>query len=82
MIPARLEDETGEISVTFFDRLAEQLIEMDKESVISTVEDGFGIEEKIQDLTNLTIEIIANVAFDDYSEENKLNPKKILNKYY
>ena len=82
MIPARLEDETGEISVTFFDRLAEQLIEMDKESVISIVEDGNGIEDKLEDLTNLTIEIIANVAFDDYSEENKLNPKKILNKYY
>jgi replication factor A1 len=82
MIPLRIEDETGEISVTFFDRLAEELIEMDKENVISIIEDGNGIEDKLEDLIGVTIEIIANVTFDEYNEENKLNPKKILSKYY
>ncbi|MDO5831565.1 MAG: OB-fold nucleic acid binding domain-containing protein [Methanobrevibacter sp.] len=82
MIPTRIEDETGDISVTFFDNLAEELIGMKKEEIIDLVEDGYGIEEKLQDLNGLTVEIIANVSFDDYNEENRLNPKRILSKYY
>ena len=82
MIPTRIEDETGEIQVTFFDNLAEELIGMKKEEIIDLVDDGYGIEEKLQDLNGLTVEIIANVSFDDYNEENRLNPKRILSKYY
>ena len=41
-----------------------------------------GIEDKLEELNGQTIEIIANVSFDDYNEENRLNPKKILSKYY
>ena len=78
MIPTRISDDTGDISVTFFDNLAEQLIGMKKEDIISDLEEGLGIEEKIEDLVGTTIEIIANVSFDEYREENKLNPKKIL----
>ena len=37
---------------------------------------------KIEDLNGQTIEIIANVSFDEYNEENRLNPKKILSKYF
>ena len=82
MIPTRIEDDTGEIQATFFDNLAEDLIGMKKEEVISLIEDGYGIEDKIQDLVGLTVEIIANVSFDDYNEESRLNPKKIISKYY
>ena len=82
MIPTRIEDDTGEIQATFFDKLAEELVGMKKEEVISLIEDGYGIEDKLQDLQNLTVEIIANVSFDDYNEESRLNPKKILSKYY
>ena len=82
MIPTRIADDTGSISVTFFDRLAEELIGMKKEEVISLVDDGYGIEGKLEDLNGQTIEIIANVSFNEYSEENRLNPKKILSKYY
>jgi replication factor A1 len=82
MIPTRVEDETGEISVTFFDKLAEELIGMDKQEVISLIDDGFGIDEKLQDLEGVTIEIIANVSFNEYTEENRLNPKRILKKYF
>ncbi|MBQ2352986.1 MAG: replication protein A [Methanobrevibacter sp.] len=82
MIPTRIEDETGDISVTFFGKLAEELIGMDQEKIVSLVEDGYGIEDKLQDLVGVTIEIIANVSFDDYREENRLNPKKLLKKYY
>ncbi|MBE6501153.1 MAG: replication protein A [Methanobrevibacter thaueri] len=83
MIPTRVEDDTGEIPVTFFGNLAEELIDMSQEEVISIIEDeGYGIEDKIEDLVNMTIEIIANVSFNEYSEEFRLNPKKLLKKYY
>ena len=82
MVPTRIEDDTGDIQVTFFDKLAEELIGMKKEEIVSLVEDGYGIEDKLQDLSGLTIEIIADVSFDEYNEENRLRPKKILNKYF
>ena len=82
MVPTRIEDETGEIQATFFDKFAEELIQMKKEDVINYVEDGLGIEDKLQDLNGMTVEIIANVSFDLYNEESRLNPKKIISKYY
>lgn len=82
MIPTRIQDDTGEIQVTFFDNLAEELIGMKKEEILSLIDDGYGIEDKLEDLNGITVEIIANVSFDDYNEENRLNPKKILSKYY
>ncbi|WP_407413263.1 OB-fold nucleic acid binding domain-containing protein [Methanobrevibacter sp.] len=82
MIPTRIEDDTGEIQVTFFDNLAEELIGMKKEEVISLIDDGYGIEDKLQDLEGVTVEIIANVSFDEYNEENRLSPKRIISKYY
>ena len=82
MIPARVEDETGDISVTFFDKLAEELIGMKKEDIISNLNEGLGIEDKLEDLVGCTVELIANVSFDEYNEENRLNPKKILKKYF
>jgi len=81
MIPTTIEDETGAIQATFFDNLAEELIGMNKEEVIALLDDGYGIEDKIEDLVGYTIEIIANVSFDEYNETNRLNPKKILKKY-
>jgi replication factor A1 len=85
MIPARLEDDTGEISITFFDNLAEELLEMKKEEIIDITDNGSelgAMEGKIDDLNGLTVEVITNVSFDDYNEEIRLNPKKILSKYY
>ncbi|WP_405294879.1 OB-fold nucleic acid binding domain-containing protein [Methanobrevibacter sp.] len=82
MIPTTIEDETGDIQATFFDNLAEELIGMEKEKIISLMDDGYGIEDKLEDLVGLTIEIIANVNFDEYNETNRLNPKKLLKKYF
>ena len=82
MVHTTLEDETGEIQASFFDKLAEQLIDMKTEDVVSTINDGYGIEDKIEDLTGCTVEFIANVTFDEYNETNKLSPKKFLKKYF
>jgi replication factor A1 len=81
MIPTKIADDTGEIQATFFDNLAEELLGMKKEEVISLMEDGWGIEDKLEDLVGYTIEIIANVSFDQFNETNRLNPKKLLKKY-
>lgn len=82
MIPTKIEDETGEIQATFFGKLAEELIEMKTEDIVEIDDDGYGIEDKLQDLNGLTVEIIANVSFDLYSEHSRLNPKKLISKYY
>ena len=78
MLPVTLADETGEIQATFFDKLAEEIIGNTKEEVISFMEDGFGIEEKLEDLVGTTVDFIANVTFDEYNETNRLSPKKLI----
>ena len=85
MIPARLEDDSGDIQITFFGKLVEELLEMKLNDIVSLIEDSgdFGsLEGKIEDLNGLNIEVIADVNFDEYSEENRLAPKKILSKKY
>ena len=83
MIPATLEDETGEITLTFFDNLVEDLLEMPKEEIVNIVSDEPGaLDGRIEDLEGLTVEIIANVSYDEYNEDRKLNTRKILQKYY
>ena len=81
MIPTQIEDETGEIQVTFFGKLAEELSGLKTDDVAELVEEGNGIEDKLEGLTGLTVEIIANVDFDEYSERTRLRPKKIISKY-
>ena len=83
MIPTTLVDDTGEIGLTFFDNLVEELLEMPKDEIVSIVSDDPGaLDGKIEDLEGLTVEVIANVSYDEYNEVRKLNPRKILQKYY
>lgn len=65
MVPARLEDDTGEISITFFDNLAEELLDMKKEDIINLTDNGSDLgpmEGRIDDLNGLTVEVITNVS--------------------
>lgn len=83
MIPARLEDDTGEIQVTFFSKLAESLLGMTTEEIAKIIEDSAdegALEGKVEDLNGLNLKLIADVTFDEYNEEIRLNPKKILSK--
>lgn len=83
MIPTTLVDDTGEIGLTFFDNLVEDLLEMPKDEIVNIVNDDPGaLDGRIEDLEGLTVEVIANVSYDEYNEVRKLNPKKILQKYY
>ena len=62
--------------------------ELDKHNIkyiINITDNGSNLgsmEGKIDDLNGLTVEVITNVSFDDYNEEIRLNPKRILSKYY
>lgn len=83
MLPAVLVDDTGEIDVTFFGELVEELLEMPQDDIVEIISDDPGaLEGKVEDLNGLNIEIIANVRFNEYSESRVLAPKKILQKYY
>ena len=82
MIPTRISDDTDEIQVTFFDKLAEELLGQKKEEIIEDISNGYGIDDKIEDLIGKAIEIVADVGFDEFNEEPRLKPKKILSKNF
>ena len=82
MLSGKLSDETGDISITFFNELVEQLIDMKHDDIVAQYEEeekdpGF-LEAKIMDIEGKTLELIADVTYNNYDEEIKLRPKKIL----
>ena len=50
--------------------------------IIEDISNGYGIEDKIEDLNGKAIEIVADVGFDEFNEEPRLKPKKILSKNF
>ena len=83
MLPVKLTDDTGEIQVTFFNELVEELLDMKHDDIVDQYEEegDFGfLETKIADLEGMTLKVIADVAYNNYDEEIRLRPKRILNK--
>ncbi|MCK9151104.1 OB-fold nucleic acid binding domain-containing protein [Methanobacterium alcaliphilum] len=81
MLPARLADDTGEIRVTFFGKQAEQLLGMttpEVADIIAKSADEGALEDKVEDLNGVHITVIGDAKFDEYNEELRLNPKKII----
>ena len=81
MLPARITDDSGEIRVTFFGKQAETLLGMTTEEVadiIAKSADEGALEDKVEDLNGTRITVIGDAKFDEYNEELRLNPKKIL----
>ncbi|MBU4534880.1 MAG: replication protein A [Euryarchaeota archaeon] len=81
MVPARIEDDTGDIRVTFFGKQAEKLLEMSTQEVADVIAksaDEGALEDKVEDLNGRNITIIGDANFDEYNEEVRLNPKKIV----
>ena len=81
MLPGKLTDETGEIQVTFFNELVEQLIDMKHDDIVELYEENEGdlgfLENRVMDLEGRTLEIIADVNYNNYDEEIRLRPKRI-----
>ena len=81
MVPGRIQDDSGDIPITFFGKLAEKLLSITTEEAAEIVEDSAdegALEGKVENLAGLSLKIIADVNFDEYNEEIRLNPKKII----
>ena len=81
MLPGKLTDDTGEIQVTFFNELVEQLLDMKHDDIVALYEESEGdigfLETKAMDLEGRTLELLADVTYNNYDEEIRLRPKKI-----
>lgn len=85
IIPCTVEDDTGTVRITFFRKLAEELIGMttdEADEVIATTADEGSLAEKVEDLIGSEITVIADASFDDYNEEIRLIAKKIVKLEY
>ncbi|HTX61674.1 MAG TPA: OB-fold nucleic acid binding domain-containing protein [Methanobacterium sp.] len=83
IIPLVIEDETGTMRTTFFRKSAEELIELttpEVEEIIKKTGDEGSLEDKVSDLIEMEITIIANASFDEYNEEIRLNARKLVEK--
>lgn len=81
IIPVVLEDETGTMRTTFFRKAAEELLGMttpEVEEIIKKTGDEGSLEDKVADLVEKEITIIANASFDEYNEEIRLNALKVI----
>ncbi len=81
MLPGKITDDTGEIQVTFFNELVEELLDMKHDDIVALYEESEGdigfLETKAMDLEGRTLELLADVTYNNYDEEIRLRPKKI-----
>lgn len=85
IIPLKIEDETGTMRVTFFQQEAEKLIGMktsEVEKIVQNSGDQTSLEDKVHDLINTEITIIADARIDDYNEELTLTARKLVEIQY
>ncbi len=83
MVSGILDDGTDEIQVAFFNNLAEELIEMKKDELVKVVLES-GDEQifapNLKKLNGLSLELLADVNYDEIGDRNRLRPKKIISK--
>lgn len=81
MLPGKIADDTGEIDVTFFGELAEHILGKTTDGVVDIItnstDDG-ALQDIVEELNGITLTLIADVTFNNYSEELSLRPKRIL----
>ena len=86
MVSGVISDDTGDISITFFNELAEELIGMSHDDIVelyeeSEYEPGF-LEDTLNGLMDYNLKLVADVTYNTYDDDTKLRPKKILSKEY
>lgn len=82
MIPGWISDDTGEIRTTFFGREAEKVLGMTTREVVDTINrsaDESALQERVEDLNGATVTVIGNAEFDEYNEELRFIPRKVVN---
>ncbi|NYB52906.1 MAG: replication factor A [Methanobacteriaceae archaeon] len=81
IIGLEVEDDTGNITITFFRKSAEEVLGMttpEAEEIIAATGDEGSLEEKVGDLVGRNITVIADANYDEYNEEIRLNAKKLV----
>lgn len=81
IIQCTIQDDTGTITVTFFRKQAEELIEATTEEVIEIFEqtgDESSMSSKIEDLVGHEITIIADSSYNEYQEDIRLNVRRLV----
>ncbi len=82
MIPGWISDDTGEIRTIFFGREAEKVLGMTTREVVDTINrsaDESALQERVEDLNGATVTVIGNAEFDEYNEELRFIPRKVVN---
>ena len=86
MVSGNISDGTGEIPITFFNEFAEELIGMSHDEIVEQYENedysSEFLEDKLNDLKDYNLKLLADVIYNDYDGQIKLRPKKILAKEY
>ena len=81
IIQTLLQDETGQVTATFFRKQAEELIETTTEEVIEIFQqtgDESSMSSKIEDLIGHEVTIIADAQYNDYNEDVRLNVRRLV----
>ncbi|MBO7517893.1 MAG: replication protein A, partial [Methanobrevibacter sp.] len=75
MLPGKITDDTGEIQVTFYNELVEELLDMKHDDIVALYEEGDGdfgfMETKVMDIDGNTLELLADITYNNYDEEIK-----------
>ncbi len=86
MVTGKINDESGDISITFYNEMVEELIGMSHDDIVALYEeadkDASFLEEKLLAQEGKTLELIADVTYNNYDEEIRLRPKKIVRNEY
>jgi replication factor A1 len=86
MLPGKITDDTGEIQVTFYNELVEELLGMKHDDIVALYEEGDGdfgfLETKVMDIDGNTLELLADITYNNYDEEIRLRPKRIFKNEY
>jgi len=85
ILSGTINDGTGEIDVTFFNRLAEELLEMRKEDIIEVLLDSNDTSifaHELEGLNGLHLEILTDVEYDLNTDQYRLRPKRIISKSF
>ena len=86
MLPGKITDDTGEIQVTFYNELVEELLDMKHDDIVALYEEGDGdfgfLETKVMDIDGNTLELLADITYNNYDEEIRLRPKRIFKNEY
>ena len=66
--------------------MVEELLDMKHDDIVALYEEGDGdfgfLETKVMDIDGNTLELLADITYNNYDEEIRLRPKRIFKNEY